>query len=280
MSVARFNTMLQSLSKVDGGERIRTFLNSPSDSLSTELLENANFNYELLDDQAADVQLRVSSVSVNSAQNDFSPSFYKDNMLFSSSRPRDVKEVYAPTGQSYLNIYEAQPQPGGDLSNAVPFSKLPASKYHKATPYYSEELNRVFYVLSNTIDGELAYDTNGKNALAIAMGGIMGSFRFLLKDLSTSFYYPFYEAATGRLYFAADFEEGYGGTDLYYVKTNNGQIMSAPINLGPGSIRPGMRSPLIYMMAAFILVPMFSMVWAVWMCTRRTLGQTAATVSL
>lgn len=98
---------------------------------------------------------------------------------------------------------------------------------------YSSGLNSVFYVLSNTQDGELAFDENGKNALAIAKQTIGGSYQLLLKDLSTSFYYPFYDDANGKLYFSADFEEGYGGTDIYFVYTNNGQVMSAPINLGP-----------------------------------------------
>ena len=37
----------------------------------------------------------------------------------------------------------------------------------------------------------------------------------------------------------ANFEEGYGGTDIYYVNTNNGQIMSSPVNLGPRINSPG-----------------------------------------
>jgi len=57
--------------------------------------------------------------------------------------------------------------------------------------------------------------------------------------LSTSFYYPFYDDASGKLYFSADFEDSYGGTDIYYVYTNNGQVMSAPINLGPRINSPG-----------------------------------------
>ena len=93
----------------------------------------------------------------------------------------------------------------------------------------------------------MAFDENGKNALAIGMVYDSGQFRFLLKDLSTSFYYPYFDAGTDRLYFAANFEDSYGGTDLYYVFTNNGQIMSAPINLGPRINSPGNEiSPYIF----------------------------------
>ena len=60
-----------------------------------------------------------------------------------------------------------------------------------------------------------------------------------MKDLSTSFYYPFYDDGSGKLYFAANFEDGYGGTDIYYVFTNEAQVMSEPINLGPRINTPG-----------------------------------------
>ena len=66
-----------------------------------------------------------------------------------------------------------------------------------------------------------------------------GNLNFLLKDLRISFYYPFYDAKSSRLYFAASFDDSYGGTDIYYVYTNNGQIMSEPTNLGPRINSPG-----------------------------------------
>src|SRR5690606_12928807 len=119
------------------------------------------------------------------------------------------------------------------VSNMQPFDQVARSSFHKATPFYSESLNSVFYVLSNTQNGELAFDPNGKNALAIGKQNLDGPFQLLLKDLSTSFYYPFYDEASGKLYFAADFGDGYGGTDIYFVHTNSGQVMSSPINLGP-----------------------------------------------
>lgn len=127
------------------------------------------------------------------------------------------------------------------------FDRIPKSKYHQSTPFYSDKLATFFYSLSNTEDGELAFDENGKNAMAIGTLTNSGQFGFLLKSLSTSFYYPFFDDKTGRLYFAANFDDGYGGTDLYYVYINNGQIMSAPVNLGPRINSPGNEiAPYIY----------------------------------
>lgn len=239
MSVHRFNKMLQSLSKDSNTDRVRTFLRSKADVLSTELLENAEFNYSLLERDNATQNLLIKGLGSNSPQGDFSPAFHKDGLLFSSSRNQNSKKVYAPSGESYLNIYSGKLMDNGDLSQVEAFDKIPSSPYHKATPFYSDTLATYFYILSNTDEGELAYDDNGKNALAIGMYSNKRQFTFLLKDLSTSFYYPFYDEKTQRLYFAANFDNSYGGTDLYYVAITNGQIMSAPINLGPRINSPG-----------------------------------------
>ena len=239
MSVNRFNKMLQSLSKISERDRVRTFLRSKATMLSPELLENAEFNYSLLDTPSKTDNSMISPISVNSPQGDFSPAFYKNGVLFSSSRNQNSKNVYEPTGESYLEIYFGKISSNNDLMDVEVFSRIPKTKFHKSTPYYSTKLATFFYILSNTEDEELKYDENGKNALAIGTLSDSGRFRFLLKDLSTSFYYPFFDDQTERLYFAANFDDSYGGTDLYYVYTNNGQIMSAPINLGPRINSPG-----------------------------------------
>ena len=238
MSVNRFNKMLQSLSKNSERDRVKTFLRSKADKLSPELLENAEFNYSLLEIPSS-VDNSIKDLGVNSAQGDFSPAFYKNGILFSSSRGRNTKNVYEPTGESYLDIYFARLGSDNTLVDVEAFKEIPATDFHKSTPYYSEKLTTFFYILSNTENGELRYDDNGKNALAIGTISESGRFRFILKDLSTSFYYPYFDDKTERLYFAANFDDSYGGTDLYYVYTNSGQIMSAPINLGPRINSPG-----------------------------------------
>ncbi|MFK7811518.1 MAG: OmpA family protein, partial [Maribacter sp.] len=236
----RFNKMLQSLSKTSEKERVRAFLKTKGNTLSNELMENADFNFELLESSAKNPQqFTIFNINGNSPQADFAPAFYKDRLLFSSSRPIKSKSIYGPSGESYLDIYLARIGQNGEVLNPNVFDKMPSSKFHKSTPYYSKELDKIFYILSNAENGQLSVDDNNKNALAIGMVYDNGFFAFLLRDLSTSFYYPFFDSSSDRLYFAANFEDGYGGTDLYYVSTNNGQIMSEPVNLGPRINSPG-----------------------------------------
>ena len=236
----RYNSMLQSLSKISEEERVKAFLKSRSGKLADELIDNAEFNYDLLDsDDQRPTGFFVFTLNSNSAQADLSPAFYNDKLLFSSSRKTKSKKIYSPTGEAYLDIFSAQIQGNGGVNQANSFDGIPDSPFHKSTPYYSNESGRIYYILSNTEGKNLAFDDRGKNALAIGMAEDNGLFRFLLKDLSTSFYYPFFDEPTGKLYFAANFKDSYGGTDIYYVDTNNGQVLSQPVNLGPRVNTPG-----------------------------------------
>ncbi|RIV73842.1 OmpA family protein [Flagellimonas aequoris] len=235
-----YNKMLQSLSKTSDKERKEAFLSTVAASFPKELMENMDFNEQMLQNESKDsVTYKFFNLASNSPQTDFAPSFYNTKLLFSSGRDQDKRYMYAPGNEGYFKIYESKIQPNGQVTSIQPFHKIAKSKFHQATPYYSNKLNKVFYVSSNTEDAELVFDSKGKNALAIGMQAIDGGFQLLLKDLSTSFYYPFYDDTNGKLYFSADFEGGYGGTDIYYVYTSNGQIMSAPINLGPRINSPG-----------------------------------------
>ncbi len=232
MSNAYFNKMLQALSKTEGRERVATFLETRKSEFPVEILENYDFNRELLKTQTED-GVEVFNIAANSAQADFSPAFYEDRLLYTSARNENIKEKYAPSGESYMDILIGRIEKDGNVLVANSFDNIPETIYHEATPYYSKEMKSVFFILSNAEGDELSFDENGKNALSMGMVDQNGTFKFLLRDLSTSFYYPFFEHATGKLFFAANFPEGYGGTDIYYVYTNNGQIMSSPINLGP-----------------------------------------------
>ncbi|MDF0707952.1 MAG: OmpA family protein [Bacteroidota bacterium] len=235
MDSHHYNKMLQSLSKTANTEGKAGYLTSVSSVFPKELTENMEFNNQLLQEGNKGNQLtyEIFNLEANSPQTDFAPTFYNNKLLFSTGRQVNKKIRYEPGNEGYFNIYESEIQPSGQVMSLHVFDALAKSDYHKATPSYSSALNSVFYVLSNTQNGELSFDSNGKNALSIAKQSIGGSYQLLLKDLSTSFYYPFYDDASGKLYFSADFEDGYGGTDIYFVYTNNGQVMSAPINLGP-----------------------------------------------
>jgi outer membrane protein OmpA-like peptidoglycan-associated protein len=240
MTVHQYNDMFQAMARTSGMERVKAFLATREDHFSEELLENAEFNFELLEkEKESDASPVLFNLRENSPQADFAPAFYHDRLLFTSARSLDSKQIYNPSGEAFLDIFVARLGPDGNILNTNPFTAMPSGDFHEATPYFSESLNKLFYILSNSEAGRLSFDENGRNALAIGLTDMAGNFSYLLRDLSTSFYYPYYDRAGQKLYFAANFEDSYGGTDIYYVYTNDGLIMSAPVNLGPRINTPG-----------------------------------------
>ena len=249
ISTYHFNNMLQAMAKTSGQDRVKAFLATKTDVLSNELLENAEFNYELQESEIAnDLNYQIFNINSNGPASDFSPSFYKDDkLLFTSTRSLKANKKKPNRENEYLEIYVAKVGVDGQILNPNPFMGVPESDFHQATPFYSKTKDAVFYVSSNEEYDQLTFDENGKNSLAVMMATGEESAQYLLRDPSTSFYYPFYDTNSSRLYFAANFPDGFGGTDLYYVDTNEGKIMSAPINLGSRINTPGNEvSPFVF----------------------------------
>ena len=137
MTVHQFNKMLQSLAKTSELERVKTFLGTKGSILSNELMENANFNFELFEANSAkdNSNFRIFNIGANSAQSDFSPAFYQDRFLFSSGRGKKSKKRYEPSGEAYLDIFVGRANADGNVLSANLFTGVPDSDYHKSTPF-------------------------------------------------------------------------------------------------------------------------------------------------
>ena len=165
MNNLQFNRMLQSLTKSSKQNQLDSLIGKKMGELSRELFENADFNIKMLEDyKQSQLDFKTFNLKVNSPQADFSASFYQDKVLFTSSRAVGKKESYGPSGESYLDIYKGEIDSLGQVHSASTFKEIPFSEYHKATPYFAEALGGVFYIYSNTEDGELVFNEVGKKS--------------------------------------------------------------------------------------------------------------------
>ncbi len=240
LSSQQLSRMLQALSKLGENDSIQRFLDASKPAYLNQVLENATLNRKIINEGAAsEIKFQLFNLSVNSKQSDFAPAFFKELLLYTSAKGYSRKEELDPSGEYYMDIFVSKILNNGDLAGSRPFNGVPEMKFHKATPFYEPEDRSFLYILSNMEDGKMLFDETGRNSLAIGQVDSTGAFNYAIRDLSTSFYYPYFHKGSGKLYFAANLEGGYGGTDLYYVYTNNGLIMSAPVNLGPRINSPG-----------------------------------------
>lgn len=230
-----FNDFVRALKKLQRHAEVESFVGGhPAYAVAT-LQNRRQIDQQNLQSQKSTSKLfQVHPINGNSPQNDGSVSFYADSIVFASNRILDADVV----GAGYYQLFKSQVLPADTLGMVFRFGKLKDNyPYHRAMPFYVKSLDRMFFGQSNTKNNELLFDEKGRNTISIVSTNSLGNsdiqIRPLLTDYSTSFYYPFYDQTNARLYFAANLYDSYGGTDIYYVETNNGFITGAPINLGP-----------------------------------------------
>ena len=174
---------------------------------------------------------------LNSEGNDYSPVYYKNGLVFVSSRkksgPQDKK-----SGQTYSEIFFAPFDPNGDPIAPGPFSLEINSSLHEGPVSFSRDDQYIFFTRNNMRKGVQKADSKGKVRLKIYMAK-RGRFDWVdVKELpfnsdEYSCLHPSLSADNNRLYFASDMPGGEGGFDLWYSDYIAGKGWQTPVNLGP-----------------------------------------------
>ena len=189
----------------------------------------------------ADVTIR-NEQSANTDHLDFSPAFFKDGVVFVTTRRQKglrnrLRDLWINDNFMSLAYADADPETG-ELGEAEEFAPELNTKYHEGPLCFNEEGNHVYFT-RNTYNKRRRRDSKeGIMRLnlyesAINEEGVWSEPREL--PFNTDDYEEAHPAvsADGRfLYFASDRPDGYGGMDLYVSKFTNG-VWGMPDNLGP-----------------------------------------------
>lgn len=184
----------------------------------------------------------VQNVSVlNTEKIDFSPAYYKDQIIFISNRYdkglfKGITDLW--TDDNFMAIWSANIKSDGSLSNPVPFSKELTTKYNEGPISVNREGDRMFFTRNDFNKGKRRNNSKGVMKLEIYTSVKKGD--GWSKPRSLNFNTAEYDEAHpaishngDRLYFSSNREGGFGGMDLYYSDYKNG-IWTEPVNLGAG----------------------------------------------
>jgi len=181
--------------------------------------------------------------ALNSENLDFSPTFYKDGIVFVSSRKSSDRGKYKWTDEPFMNLYYAQENEEGELSSISSFSKLINSKFHEGPVAFSKSFDRIFFTRNDHLNGKV--NTNKKGVMKLGIFTALKDGDNWTAPRSIDFNTPEYEechpslSSDGNyLYFASDREGGQGGMDIYVSEFQAGK-WSTPVNLGPTINTPG-----------------------------------------
>lgn len=184
----------------------------------------------------------TNATGINQAGTDYAPAFYREGIVFVSSRdkngPRDPK-----TGESNTNLYYAFFDDNGNpgFPQKVEFGEYDAGSMNEGPLCFSRDNNTVFQTRSNNRDAVAKPGQGGKSTLRIyeshrkqvKHGYVWTKAAELPFDSDDySCMHPALSADGKRLFFASDMPGGYGGYDLYYSERIN-DTWGTPVNLGP-----------------------------------------------
>jgi outer membrane protein OmpA-like peptidoglycan-associated protein/tetratricopeptide (TPR) repeat protein len=177
--------------------------------------------------------------SINSHYSDLSPEFYKDGMVFISSRQiAGHDKIYDWDGEYYLDIMYAKKTNGDTgFTEVATLSGEPLNgKYHNGPVAFSPNYDTIYFNrVSKELKGEKKRTLNierNKIYYAVYKNGSWTNVKpFEYNNDTFSVATPCLANNGTRIYFSSDMPGGFGGDDLYYCD-RQGDGWSKPVNLG------------------------------------------------
>jgi len=183
----------------------------------------------------------IGNSEINSPFSDFAPTYYKDAIVFSSSRAPEFSEdaEYSWNNQPYLSILTAERnKTTGKLGDVQKFHKNIQSSFHEGTLTYSSDYKTVYFTQNYLKGNDLEVNPKGFSNMQILRGEVEGdsivrtvSLKF--NNPKYSFGHPFLTEDGKRLYFVSNMYGGFGETDIYFVDIDEDGDLGPITNLGP-----------------------------------------------
>lgn len=203
-----------------------------SDSRAIQAKNKMNTYPNILKDKR---QFSIKNLQMNGPAEEFGPNFYKDEVVFASSRgPKNIiGRKWNGNNYPYLNFFRGTEDENMELNDIKQFHNKVNKKWHEGPVSFNEEGTYMAYT-KNYYKG-LSEDKTRKLML----------FTSEYKDekwtegVGMTFNSPEYSVGHATLspdgktmYFASDMPGGFGSIDIYKI-TREGDTWSEPVNLGP-----------------------------------------------
>ncbi|MDO9261842.1 MAG: OmpA family protein [Flavobacteriaceae bacterium] len=184
---------------------------------------------------------KIKNIDVNTKYSDFGASFYGDYKLIYTSAKRGLGNnaaIWNENKQPFLDLYLADVNPNGEISDSKRLSEIINSKFHEGTVAVSSDLRTIYFTRDNYFKNKKLKDQKNYVNLGIYVSHLdnkgdwssIESLPFNNKDYSCG--HPSLSSDGKRLYFSSDMPGGYGKTDLYYVEIKSDGNYGLPVNLG------------------------------------------------
>ena len=203
----------------------------PTDLRAKNYIANKSALPDLLKD---DGKYKVQHLDVNTDAEDFGASYYKNEVVFASSKalPKLVQRKSNRNGKPYLNMYISTVEQG-QMKSPELFDKILDKKMNNGPSSFSKDGNYMAYTRDN-------YELKKKDRVVnleiyfrnYKEGKWSQPEAFILNNKDYSVGQPCLTADGSTMYFTSDMPGGFGGTDIYRIKKDEKGVWGAPENMG------------------------------------------------
>jgi outer membrane protein OmpA-like peptidoglycan-associated protein len=183
----------------------------------------------------------IKELNVNTENSDFGSAFYGEKKLVFASPKKGVSlvnDVWVENNQRYLELYEADILPDGNLLDPKLLKGDVNTRYHEADVVFTKDMKTVYFTRNNYYNKKLARDSKEMANLALFTATVNDEGEWVniipmpFNNVEYSVGHPALSDDEKTLYFISDMPGGFGQTDIYKVDiTYSG--FGSPENLGP-----------------------------------------------
>lgn len=181
--------------------------------------------------------VKISNIDfLNSDALDFSPTFYREGLVFVSSRTENRK-IDSKINERFFDLYFADLGRKGEPSPPQQFSVKINSEYHEGPVTFNKAGDKIFFTRNNlSANNKPITSSDGIVKMKIYEADKGTSEWENIQELpfnsdEYSCLHPSIDVDNKRLYFASDMPGGEGGMDIYYSDFKNGK-WTTPMNAG------------------------------------------------
>ena len=239
--IVNYAEMLMKNKKYD---TVFRFINKPAylakhDNRLLKISNSIQHMNDLVTTDTANV--RIALLPFNSEESDFSPAFFGNGIIFSSTRLSSafVQRNHTWTDKSFTNLFVSYANDG--YVNTERFAKKLRYKYNYGPATYNERYKVLYYTLNNP---KKKSKSGFKNLRILSAKYDAEKDKWVKSNLfnyNSSDYactHPSINPEGTKLYFSSNMPGGFGGMDIYVCNWKD-SLWSKPINLGSKVNTPG-----------------------------------------
>ncbi|MCB0519227.1 MAG: PD40 domain-containing protein [Lewinellaceae bacterium] len=184
--------------------------------------------------------------ALNTESMDFSPAYFKNGIVFVSSRGMGDKGEGRKdkwTDDHFMALFYASENENGSLNEPEPFSHTLTTKYHEGPVVFAQNDRKIFFTRNDFNNGKRRNNSKGVMKQNIYTStwednNWLAPTELPFNTVEYEEVHPAISPDGTRLFFASDRPGGYGEMDLYMVSYSGGK-WGTPVNLGPEINTPG-----------------------------------------